>query len=73
MKKLIGHVLSGSLSDGFMIRINADTALEDIKTGKFVCVQGTIYRFFCLVTDLQLEVTHPDILLFPPSKNEFVN
>lgn len=70
MKKIIGHILSGSLSEGFTIRISPNAHLEDIKTGKFVCVAGSNYKFFSLITDLELEVTNPDILLFPPTAKE---
>lgn len=70
MKKLLGTISGGSLSDGFVMRITHDAALEDIKTGKFVCIVGTSYRFFSMITDLSLEVTNPDILLFPPSAQE---
>lgn len=70
MKKLLGHIVSGSLSMGFVMRINPNAVLEDIKTGKFVCITGGEYYFFSLITDLSLAVTHPDILLFPPTAQE---
>jgi len=70
MKKMIGHILSGSLSEGFVMRVNADAHLEDLKTGKFVSIMGNNYTFFSLVTDITLAVTDPDILLFPPSVHE---
>jgi hypothetical protein len=70
MRKLLGHILSGSLTEGFLMRINPDAHLEDIKTGKFVSIVGNQYTFFSLITDLSLQVTHPDILLFPPTKEE---
>ncbi len=70
MKKLLGRVISGSLTEGFVVRINPDTDLEDIKTGKFVSIVGKQHKFFSLITDLTLEVTHPDILLFPPTSQE---
>lgn len=70
MKKKLGHILSGSLTEGLVIHINPDIALEDIKTGKFVSIKGNNYTFFSLITDLQLAVTHPDILLFPPTPEE---
>ncbi len=70
MKKILGNVVSGSLTDGFIIRIHPNTHLEDIKTGKFVSIVGKQYTFFSLITDLKLEVTHPDILLFPPTPHE---
>ena len=70
MKKPLGSIISGSLTDGFVMRIAPDAHLEDIKTGKFLSVVGNSYKFFSLITDLSLEVTNSDILLFPPSKEE---
>ncbi|HSC24906.1 MAG TPA: DUF87 domain-containing protein [Candidatus Babeliales bacterium] len=70
MKKTLGHIISGSLTEGLIIRISPETPLEDIKTGKFVSITGNNHTFFSLITDLTLEVTHPDILLFPPTKEE---
>ncbi len=52
------------------MRINPNTSLEEIKAGKFVSIVGNHYTFFSLITDLSLEVTHPDILLFPPTPQE---
>jgi hypothetical protein len=66
----IGHILSGSLTEGVVMRVNPATPLEDIKTGKFVCIAGKQYKFFSLITDLTLAVSHPDILLFPPTPQE---
>lgn len=66
----LGHIVSGSLTDGFMMRIQPDIPLEEIKTGKFVTVVGKQHTFFSLITDLSLQVSHPDILLFPPTEEE---
>lgn len=52
------------------MRIAPETPLESIKTGKFVSVVGAEHVFFSLITDLTLEVTNPDILLYPPAENE---
>jgi DNA helicase HerA-like ATPase len=41
-----------------------------MKTGKFVTISGNKYKYFSLITDLSLEVTNPDILLFPPTTKE---
>lgn len=70
MKNTVGHIVSGSLIEGFVMRISPGTSLEDIKTGKFVSIVGKHHKFFSLITDLKLEVTHPDILLFPPTQKE---
>src|SRR5579872_3054837 len=66
----LGTIISGSLTEGFAMRVHPDATLEDIKTGKFVCIAGTQHKFFSLITDLQLAVTHPDILLYPPTAHE---
>lgn len=69
-RQRLGTIISGSLADGFTMRIDGNTDLEQIKTGKFVSIVGIQYRFFSLVTDLTLAVSHPDILLFPPTAQE---
>lgn len=70
INKKIGHIISGSLSEGLIMRLEASYPLEDIKTGKFVSIKGKTFTFFSLIMDLELEVTHPDILLFPPTETE---
>lgn len=70
MKRQLGTIVSGSLTEGFVMRIHHTAPVEDIKTGKFVSIVGNNYTFFSLVTDLSLEVSHPDILLFPPTPQE---
>ena len=52
------------------MRIHPDAHLEEIKTGKFVSILGKQHKFFSLITDLELNVTHPDILVFPPTPQE---
>jgi len=69
-RKRLGHILAGSLVEGLVMRLDASYELESVKTGKFVCVQGKEYNFFSLITDLELQVTNPDILLFPPQDDE---
>lgn len=70
MKTIIGTIISGSLTEGLVMRVAPQADLEAIKTGKFVSIVGDHYTFFSLITDLSLEVAHPDILLFPPSNEE---
>ncbi len=70
MKTALGTIITGSLTEGFVMRINPDTNLEEIKTGKFVSIIGAKHTFFSLITDLTLAVSHPDILLFPPTQSE---
>src|ERR1700733_346997 len=70
MKKKIGSIISGSLEQGLVMRVDAKTNPETIKTGKFVSVIGTEHKYFSLITDLALCVSHPEITLFPPSESE---
>ena len=70
MKQLLGTIISGSLTEGFEMRVTPHTTIESIKTGKFVCITGLECKFFSLVTDIQLHVSHPDILLYPPNEQE---
>ncbi len=70
MKKKIGHILSGSIAEGLLMRIDPATNPEDIKTGKFVSIKGKNHQYFSLITDLSLAISHPDILLFPPDESE---
>ncbi|AXK60800.1 ATPase [Candidatus Chromulinivorax destructor] len=70
MKNSIGQIISGSLSEGFVMRFSSQTDIETIKSGKFVCIQGLSHRFFSIITDLMLETAHPEILQFPPDEGE---
>lgn len=70
MKLPVGTIISGSLTEGLVMRIAPHTPLETIKTGKFLSIKGTHFTFFSLITDLSLQVTHGDILLFPPTSEE---
>jgi len=70
MNEPVGYIVAGSLVDGFIMRITTGKQLELIKTGKFVCIAGEHLRFFSLITDLKLEITQPEIMLFPPTANE---
>lgn len=70
MKKQLGSIIAGSLSEGLTMRVASGTPLEELKTGKFVSIIGKHHTFFSMITDMSLEVSHPDILLFPPSAQE---
>jgi len=70
MNNIIGQIISGSLSEGFIMRFSPTTDVESIKTGRFVCIQGYHYRFFSIISDIKLETAHPEILLFPPTSQE---
>jgi hypothetical protein len=70
MKKQLGTITGGSLTEGLTMRVNSEVDLESLKTGKFVSIIGKDHAFFSLITDLSLELTNPDILLYPPTEKE---
>lgn len=63
----LGSVIQGSLSQGLEVRLHADVSVEDMRVGKFLVIQGTRSRFFCLLTDVALGTASPRIMANPPS------
>ena len=63
--KTLGHVVAGSLADGF--EVNISTGHDEMRAGKFVSIISHQGRFFSLVTDLKLAVSNPDIFKFNAS------
>jgi len=70
MSNPIGIILSGSLSEGLLMRISEHEATNRIKSGRFVSIKSNDETFFSLVTDIKLSITHPDIPLAPPALHE---
>src|SRR5689334_6959172 len=62
----IGIVVAASLSEGLLVRVTQTALQSEVKSGKFVLVLGAQYTYFSLITDMQLEVSTPDILKVPP-------
>ena len=64
----LGLVVGGSLAHGVEIRLNpsGETLVEDVKVGTFVTIQGSRYRFFGVVTDLELTSSDPRLKHSPP-------
>ena len=63
----LGSVIQGSLTKGLEIRLLPDVSVEEMRVGKFLVIQGTRSRFFCLLTDVALGTSNPRILANPPS------
>lgn len=72
MKRNLGTLISGSLTEGFMVRLGSDIEVTELKAGRFVSVSSGKYKFFSLISDLKLEVTNKDILIFPPEPDEIL-
>ncbi len=62
----IGVVTSGSLLEGLTARLDDHYDIENLRVGQFVVVQGGRFRFFSMLTDVQLAATSPAILADPP-------
>ena len=74
MNHAVGHIISGSLNEGFIVKINPSVSIEQIKTGQFVAIQGTSLLFFSIITNIQLECSSPEIFYdSPPAHNSLLH
>ncbi len=62
----LGSVIQGSLSHGLEIRLHPDVSVEEMRVGKFLVVQGSRARFFCLLTDVSLGTASQRVFANPP-------
>ena len=66
----LGMVVSGSLAEGVEVRLDPAVAIEEIKVGTFVSIQGERLRFLGVVTDISLGSTDPALKLMPPDVSD---
>jgi len=66
----LGVITQGSLVEGVDMKLDSARNVEDIKAGKFVVVEGFKNEFFSMITDMKLDATNPDILLYPPHEGD---
>ncbi|MGE3540584.1 MAG: DUF87 domain-containing protein [Candidatus Tectimicrobiota bacterium] len=69
-KRRVGVIVSGSLVGGLEMKLDEWYSVEDIRAGKFVVIEGEKSRFFCMVTDVRLDTTNPQVLADPPDEEE---
>jgi DNA helicase HerA-like ATPase len=62
----LGIVVSGSLTKGIEVRLDASASVEDMAVGRYVTVQGSRQRFFGMITDVSLGVVDERITQAPP-------
>lgn len=62
----LGVIVGGSLSKGLTVKLDAGQSVEDLAVGRYVVVHGENKRFFCMITDVSLDATNPDIQNNPP-------
>ena len=70
--KELGIITSGSLVEGLQMRLNSERSIEEVKAGKFVVISGQYHQFFSLITDVSLDSSSPNMLINPPSKDEYL-
>lgn len=63
----IGTIVGGSLVEGLDARLDDPDLLEQMRVGKFVVVHGSSFRFFSLITDVQLRATSQKLASHPPT------
>lgn len=62
----LGVVVGGSLSKGLVIKLDGTRSIEELAVGRYIVVRGESKRFFCMITDIVLDNTNPDIQSAPP-------
>jgi uncharacterized protein len=66
----LGVVVGGSLSKGLLVKVDSSQSIEDLAVGRYVVVHGHNKRFFCMVTDIELNNTSPGIEDDPPDMSD---
>ncbi len=62
----LGTVISGSLTGGVEVKLDAARSVEDVAVGRYVAIKGEKKRFFGIITDVSLEAVDPQALVMPP-------
>src|SRR5690606_13752190 len=62
----LGVVVGGSLSKGLVVKVDSGQNIEELAVGRYVVVHGDNKRFFCMITDIVLDNTNPEIQSDPP-------
>ncbi len=62
----LGTVISGSLTRGVEVKLDASVSVEDIAVGRYVAIEGEKRRFFGMITDVSLEAIDPKAMFTPP-------
>jgi DNA helicase HerA-like ATPase len=66
LNQKLGVVVGGSLSKGLVVKLDSSQSIEELAVGRYVVVHGDKKRFFCMITDILLDNTNPDIQSDPP-------
>jgi hypothetical protein len=66
----LGLVISGSLSKGLEVKLDANAPLEDMAVGRYITIEGDRLKFFGMITDVALDSTNPQIEKTPPDVSD---
>ncbi|MBX2822500.1 MAG: ATP-binding protein [Rhodothermaceae bacterium] len=66
----IGVITQGSLSKGLEMKLDASVSIESVMSGTFAVIQGKEYDFFSMITDVRIDASNEDILLYPPAQDD---
>jgi DNA helicase HerA-like ATPase len=70
LRQRLGVVVGGSLTKGLDVKLDRDASIEDLAVGRYVIIEGRQKRFFCMVTDIVLDNTNPQIMSAPPDLSD---
>ncbi len=69
----LGAVTAGAFNLGLTVRLDPGTSTEGLRIGSFVVVEGDRHRYFCLISDMSLQVADPRLAADPPREtSEFI-
>jgi DNA helicase HerA-like ATPase len=66
----LGIVISGSLSKGLEIKLDARAPVEEMAVGRYITIEGNQLKFFGMITDVALDNTNPQIEKTPPDVDD---
>lgn len=66
----LGVITSGSLVEGLEMKLHPRQSIEEVKVGKFVVIEGEIFKYFSMITDVRLQTNNPRIMVTPPTPRD---
>jgi len=69
----LGVVTDGRFSQGLRVRLLDPAAVERLRVGSFVVLEGDERRYFGMITDLALDTTDASLLADPPIRSPFLS
>lgn len=66
----LGIVISGSLSQGLEVKLDASAPVEEMAVGRYITIEGARLKFFGMITDVALDNTNPQIEKTPPDVSD---